>query len=449
MTEIISRAAEDLNKVDASPTKAFFVDIITKDIQLDKAIHDLVDNCVDGAKRLRPGVDARYDGLTVAIEIGPDRFRIKDNCGGIPIEVARKYAFKFGRVAGFTRTSRSVGQFGVGMKRALFKMGDHFVVKSTEPESRFEISVDVQKWADDDTNWDFDLSEFVPGANELDQTGTDICVTQLEPGVAITFQQAYFLTRLKSQIRAMQQQPMRQGLAITVNNEAIIPLEWKLKYGEGITPAYLKFEDALGNNKILTTRLYAGIGESNRAEAGWYIFCNGRCILEADQEATTGWSQITDNGIGIPKYHGQFARFRGYAFLDADDSSILPWNTTKTGLDPETDAYRRLIGRLIEITRPVIDFLNELDSEKDLDQDDQILSTAMTKAPAVTIASVSERPAFNYTAPPKRGPPLVTISYKKPKGEVEKLQEALSANSAKTVGEQSFEYALSNLTDEN
>lgn len=41
-------------KIDASPTKSFFVYIIIKDIALDKAILDLIDNCVDGAKRLRP-----------------------------------------------------------------------------------------------------------------------------------------------------------------------------------------------------------------------------------------------------------------------------------------------------------------------------------------------------------------------------------------------------------
>lgn len=448
MAQLIPTDEGDLTKVDASPTKAFFVEIITKDIQLDESIQDLVDNCIDGAKRMRPGPDADYTGLTVSLEVGSAGFRIDDNCGGIPLDVARKYAFKFGRAKGFTRTSHSVGQFGVGMKRALFKMGDHFSVKSVEPEYSFEVEVDVPAWADDDINWDFDVKNLVPGPHPVETTGTKIQVNALDPAVAATFSQEAFVRKLRHDVRVVQQHPMRQGLTISLNGEVIIPTEWQLKEGEGIAPAYRRFEDDLGAESPLVTRLYAGVGDSSRAHAGWYVFCNGRCILEADQESTTGWSEVTDEGVGVPKYHGQFARFRGYAFLDSDDSSILPWNTTKTGLDLESDAYRRLRGRLIEITRPVIDFLNSLDAEKDLEDSDKLLSMAIARAPAVSLERISQRPAFAYSAPPRRGPALVRISYQKPQAEVDKLREAISATSAKALGEKSFDYAYSNLVEE-
>ena len=39
--------------VDASPTKEFFIYMITRDIQTNAAIVELVDNAIDGAKRLR------------------------------------------------------------------------------------------------------------------------------------------------------------------------------------------------------------------------------------------------------------------------------------------------------------------------------------------------------------------------------------------------------------
>jgi hypothetical protein len=152
--------------------------------------------------------------------------------------------------------------------------------------------------------------------------------------------------------------------------------------------------------------------------------------------------------VGVPKYHGQFARFRGYAFLDSDDSSILPWNTTKTGLNLESAAYRKLRGRLIEITRPVIDFLNNLDAEKDLEAADNVLSLAITRAPAVTLERITETPAFKYTPPPRRGPALATISYKRPQAQSDKLKEALAAHTNKDLGEKSFDYAYSNLVQE-
>jgi hypothetical protein len=448
MAKLVPTDASDLTKADASPTKAFFVEIITRDIQLDEAIQDLVDNCIDGAKRLRTGTDADYKGLWIELSVGAAGFKIHDNCGGIPLDIARMYAFKFGRAKGFKRTSHSVGQFGVGMKRALFKMGDHFSVTSVEPEHSFRIEVDVPAWADDDLNWDFDIKDLVTGAHAVDQTGTKIDIDRLDPGVAETFAQAAFLTKLRHDIRVVQQHPMRLGLRITLNGEGIIPTEWQLKLGAGIEPAFQRFEDQLGGASPLVTRLYAGVGESSRPHAGWYVFCNGRCILEADQEATTGWSEVSNQGVEVPKYHGQFARFRGYAFLDSEDSSILPWNTTKTGLDLESDAYRRLRGRLIEITRPVIDFLNSLDAENEMEEHDKVLTLALQRAPAVALERLVERPVFAYAAPPRRGPALARISFKKPQEEADRLKEALSAKSNREIGEMSFDYAYANLVEE-
>jgi hypothetical protein len=42
-------------KVDANPTKAFFVRMITRDISLEDCILDLIDNSVDGAWKLEGG----------------------------------------------------------------------------------------------------------------------------------------------------------------------------------------------------------------------------------------------------------------------------------------------------------------------------------------------------------------------------------------------------------
>ena len=39
--------------VDSSPTKEFFVEMLTRDIDLTDAILDLLDNCLDGVLRKR------------------------------------------------------------------------------------------------------------------------------------------------------------------------------------------------------------------------------------------------------------------------------------------------------------------------------------------------------------------------------------------------------------
>lgn len=44
------------DKVLASPTRKFFVEMLTRDIDLMDAIMDLVDNCIDGVHRENKGV---------------------------------------------------------------------------------------------------------------------------------------------------------------------------------------------------------------------------------------------------------------------------------------------------------------------------------------------------------------------------------------------------------
>jgi hypothetical protein len=123
--------------IDVSPTKDLFITMLVKDIDLIDAIVDMVDNCVDGARRIRGKED--YEGLWVRIDVAGDHFTIDDNCGGIPVDVARRYAFKFGRPEGAEPTPHSVGRFGIGMKRALFKLGRQFSIESTAKSSHFSL----------------------------------------------------------------------------------------------------------------------------------------------------------------------------------------------------------------------------------------------------------------------------------------------------------------------
>lgn len=448
MAVFIPTDENDLSKVDASPTKAFFVDIITKDILVDEAILDLVDNCIDGAKRLRPGENPDFSGLQVDIVANGDQFRIGDNCGGIPLEIARKYAFKFGRAANFVPTDRSVGQFGVGMKRALFKMAKNFSVKSIEREHSFEIEVDVEQWASDDINWDFDVKNLVDGPHPADKTGTTLEIKVLDPEVADTLAETTFEVALGRGIRVRHQDAMSRGLSIRLNGVTLLSTSLRLKVGEVTWPMRKEFIDPI-DSSTLTTRIFAGVADSDRAKAGWYVFCNGRCILEADQSETTGWNSVIEGGgIRTPKYHNQFARFRGFAFLDSIDASILPWNTTKTGLDPETAAYRLLIRRLITATRPVIDFLNALDGEIDLAESEKVLTAGLERAPSIALSAIQPRDALLFKLPPKKGPPMSWIRYRWLTKEAKVLKAELGATTYPELGEKTFKFAYDNLIED-
>src|SRR5205085_2574984 len=137
------------DKAQASPTKQFFVSMLTRDISLDDAILDLIDNCLDGALRLAEGGEVQYRKHFVRIEFSKDKFSIEDNCGGIPREVAIKYAFKLGRDTDDTRDadSETIGMYGIGMKRALFKMGKDALVRTRHGNDTFEVHIDSD-WLD-------------------------------------------------------------------------------------------------------------------------------------------------------------------------------------------------------------------------------------------------------------------------------------------------------------
>jgi hypothetical protein len=254
-------ASEQLgdDEIDVTPTRALFVEMLTRDLLLNRAVIDLVDNSVDGAKRLRPERDQRFDGLEISVTLSSDTFGITDNCGGIGIDLARRYAFRFGRARGMPATPGSVGQFGVGMKRALFKFGHGFEVISTTATDHFELRVDVDEWELEAGPWRFVFETAETGLeNPAAKTGTRISVSPLRADARAQFGNPAFVTALTREIQSAQQQYIDRGLLITVNGRSLIATPWKLVQGGGIEPHIV--EDVLQlPDGVVQRRIYAAL----------------------------------------------------------------------------------------------------------------------------------------------------------------------------------------------
>ena len=216
------------------------------------AIIDLVDNSVDGTRRLSG--NKSLEGQWVHIDADSEAFTIEDNSGGMDIDVARDYAFRFGRPKAFTGVPKSVGQFGVGMKRAIFKLGDAFEISSayrgeqSETGSRFRLKVDVREWEDDE-KWTFRLDDFEERVDlDADETaGTKIIVTQLHPSVSDDLNDAVVLGDLKRQIRVLHQGPMQRGLTITVNGDELKATLPRLQSSGSIRPIHQEWDIPVGD----------------------------------------------------------------------------------------------------------------------------------------------------------------------------------------------------------
>lgn len=422
---------------DAAPTKEFFIWMLGRDIELIPAIIDLVDNCLDGARRLRGDED--FQGLWVRLELNGAEFRISDNCGGIPLETAQKYAFRFGRAPGMETTPHSVGQFGVGMKRALFKLGKHFRVASATSTESFVVDVDVPEWQRK-AEWEFPITEHA-GPPQSDEFGTKISVADLHSPVSERFSRQSFLAALADDLSRKHQPAMGRGLAISLNG---VPLDidvMELLESEELPVATQETTFFADEDYPVRVKLYAGVSSSEPQEAGWYVYCNGRLILGPDQTLVTGWGDGGEQAV--PRFHNRYARFRGYAFFDSDDSSRLPWTTTKTGVDTNSDLYQAARQRMITLMKPVLDFLRTIERERE-DPPDDMLPLEAVVATARPVALERVRTGVSFARPRRViSRPKVedqSIQYRRPIAQIERAKQVLGVGSASAVGERSFDY---------
>ncbi len=446
-------AEPDPKRINASPTKEFFIYMLTRDLKLERAILDLVDNCVDGARRVRPNGD--FNGLWIRVELDDVHFRIADNCGGIPVGIARNYAFRFGRPKDAPVTPGSVGQFGVGMKRTFFKLGRHFTVHSTTATSRFDIDIDVEQWksAEDPKadEWHFEfrnVEEGVVGVSP-DEVGTRIEISELYDGVADTLGLESFETRLKQEISVAHALSMERGLAISVNTIPLSHEPARLFVSDILKPACIErvYPRELLDGQPgapVKVKLFAGVAERSLHDGGWYLFCNGRLVIRADQSSETVWGPAHDMRL----YHPDVAYFRGYAYFDSDDAALLPWTTTKTGVDVDAPVYRKVQQEMIELTKPVLSFLSNLAKERAAvesgDSRERTLDQAIQSAQALRTDTLPLIPIFVAPQPPPvpPGPRMQRIQYSKPIVEVEKAMRLLKVQTFTAVGERTFEYFM-------
>lgn len=177
-------------KIDASPTKDFFVRMITRDITLEDCILNLLDNCIDGAgkdlerKGISHSEDSLYEGYQAKIVVKENSFFIDDNCGGISLDEAIDYAFHFGRRPDAPKdTEFAIGLYGIGMKRAIFKLGNLINISSCTDNECFQVNIDVNHWLEHPKDWDFDLDE----VENKESLGTSIKVTELKEAVSREF----------------------------------------------------------------------------------------------------------------------------------------------------------------------------------------------------------------------------------------------------------------------
>jgi hypothetical protein len=393
-------------RAQGSPTKDFFISMITRDITLEDCVLDLLDNAVDGAKarnsRLTtPPLNAErdLDGFEASIFFSATHFTISDNCGGISLEQARNYAFHFGRRRNAPiGAPETVGLYGIGMKRAMFKIGRRIKVSSSTESDSFTVPIDVDAWAVDDSSWDFQLDA---GA-ALTRVGTTIEITSLVPSIREEFEDSVFQNSLIAIIGRDYSLLLQRGFSVTVNNVRVQAFEFGWLQSDEFLPVRIAYED-----EGVTVEIVAGLsrvpqddenpGEASRSDTryfGWFVVCNDRVILAGNKDNLTVWDDER-----FPAWHAQYNGFTGMVHFKAGSPNLLPWTTTKRGVEHTSPLYRRALTKMKELTRVFIDYTNQRKlnlEEARRSEEAATISTRVEFRPAMRLPVVQSTPRERY-----------------------------------------------------
>lgn len=373
-------------KVNASPTKRFFVEMLTRDIDLEDAILDLIDNCIDGVMRERKRLGAKkelkpYEGYYANITLTPTKFVIEDNCGGIEKKIAKDSAFMLGRPdLERDKNIETVGMYGIGMKRAIFKMGRQCTVLSQYLGKAYEVRINTSWFTDDKKkkpDWELPLQTT---AKKLEENGTQITISKLLPAIEKSFDEdaSTFIGDLRKVVARLYALIIEKGFEVSINGTAVVPVDLTLLAPATFQASRRKaIEPYLFKGKVegvsvrlivgFTRRLEsekeldAGIRQRRREKgAGWTVICNDRVVLHADTSRMTGWGTGT-----VPSFHNQFNSISGIVEFKSNDSYLLPLKTTKRGIETSSSAYLYMLDIMREGTKLFTSFTNKWKARED------------------------------------------------------------------------------------
>ena len=340
-------------KIKADPRKSFFIDMLTRDISLIDCIFDLIDNSIDSIlhrtkfdpmKGLTREEKIKLNKYKISINFTKNSFFIEDNSVGIEDEIVTTKVFRFG-AENSSQKKLGLSVYGIGMKRAFFKIGKLVDFESTSKKGTVSVQFNVDNWVKDENSWDLEGSSTKDNNKKL---GTRISIKNITEEVAPNFKNQAFETRLIEKIQTTYGIFLDYGLVINVNNkktEAKLPTIMESKA--------VKVSSKIFKKDNVSVKIIAGLSsKDDKKSNGWFIFCNGRMILEGDKTENTGWG----NGM-LRKFHASTNRFVGFVYFKSDNVNLLPWTTTKNGVNYESTIYQYALSQMVTIAKPIVNFL--------------------------------------------------------------------------------------------
>jgi len=347
----------------------------------------------------------------------------------------------------------TVGIYGIGMKRAIFKIGSEAKVYSKTNNDEFCVSIS-ESWAADLSNWDFPLED-VQG--ELDQCGVKVAVTKINPDVATLWSNdavQSFIDDLIIKVAQHYSFIIEKGFQIKINQRIVIPNPIKLligtknSQGEGNGIAPYLFQTEYGDVSIkIVIGFYTPMiddeevdreveGKRSSKDAGLTIICNDRVVLYNNKDHLTGWGEGN-----VPRYHTQFIGISGVVLFRSSNPEKLPMMTTKRGIDLSSSIYSLAKNKMREGLLMFTNYTNKWKGmskkEKEISNEtSQMDMKTFLQSPEkihgdteITLKAHNREYVFKPQLPmPERASDNCFIRFVKPKGEIREVMEYLYDN---------------------
>jgi hypothetical protein len=373
----------------ATPQKRLFISLITRDIALADAVLDLLDNSINSAiasQKLGLETPADYISLlkrnvgkgTPPIRISFDKrnFEIEDEAGGISLKDAEDGIFQFGRSPDHEDHGDTLSVYGIGMKRAIFKIGDRVQIWSNHPETGFSMDLRVRAWE----QLKQDVWSIPIDALPYDTTkpaGTKIKITHLFPDISRRIDDDAFEGELRRKIARTYSYFLQRIISVSVNTKIVEPAA--LEFRENVASDQFTLGDVACS---VIAGIYVPDGRFYQSDlSGWYVFCNGRAVAFADKTMVTGWGTL------MPSFQPKHRPFLGLVFFTANDPEELPWTTTKAGINQESAIWQHALRVMSTVGRQITSYL------------DSRYSDAGTEISIADLAEAAGTPTSAFAAP--------------------------------------------------
>ena len=432
---------------EANPEKRLFISLLTRDISMVAAFLDLIDNSVNAAleplaNRLETAdgfVDILEDETVqprtdIWLKLSDKKVIITDNAPGIPLATAQRHVFKFGRSEEEESESDRLSVYGLGLKRAFFKLGNRIRIVSDHMEGGFELDLDVAKWARDaGLPWQFELTPREPVAAE--RCGTKIEVWHLHEEAKMRLGDVIFEGQLRDAIIKTYSYFLSKFVRIFVNQKVV----------EGISLRVGKNNSTEGFERNgVTCTITAGLGTPEGGKyrdsgSGWFVFCNGRTVISADKSSMTGWNN------GLPIFQPKHRPFLGTVYFVSKYSARLPWDTTKSGINEDSEIWQKAKRMMVLVGKSVTSFLDSRYTDEGTEVAQADLEKITKERVDSMKASTEQRRAFQPPTISKKKTTM-RIQYDAKINQVESIAKYLSrpGMSGSDVGRHTFHYFLQN-----